>query len=78
MCPHKSKTIEAELGLSGVQSSPLFFKVWWKVGEGGNTCCGNLPLEGGGGTHFTSDFEASQHSRNIEIQKLLILHRQIC
>lgn len=77
MCPHKTKTIEAELGLLGVQSSPLFFKVWWKAGERGNTYCVDLPLEGGAGTHLASDFGTSQHRRNIEIQNLLILHWQI-
>lgn len=78
MCPHKSKTIEAELGLPGVQSSPLFFKVGWEAREGGSTCCVHLPLEGGGGTHLTGHFGASQHSRNTETQKLLILPWQIC
>lgn len=74
----QSKTTEAELRLLGVQSSPLFFKVWWEVGEGGSTCCVDLPLEGSGGTHLISDFGASQHSRNTEIQKLLFSHWQIC
>lgn len=77
MCPHTSKLTE-ELGLLGVPSSPVFFKVWWKLEKGGNTFCVDLPLEGGGGTHLTSDFGASYQSRNVEIQKLLILHRWNC
>lgn len=58
MCSHTSKLTEAEPGLSGAQSSPLFFKVWWKLEKGGNACCVDLPLEGGGGTHLASDFGA--------------------
>lgn len=58
-CPHTSKLTEAEPGLSGVQSSSLFFRVWWKLEKGGNTCCVDLPLEGGGGTRLTSNFGAS-------------------
>jgi len=59
MCPHTRKFTEAEPGLLCVQSSPLFFKVWWKLEKGGNTCCVDLPLEGSGVTHLTSDFGAS-------------------
>lgn len=46
--------------------------------KGGNIYCVDLPLEGGGGTHLASDFGASQQSRNVGIQKLLILHKWVC
>lgn len=62
MCLHTSKTTE---GVVGCAEQPFILQSMVESGRGRKHCV-DLPLEGGGGTHLTSDFVAWQYSRNIE------------